>query len=348
MSSTVFGRLPDGRSVSIWTLDNGRGLRVRAMEYGAAIATIEVPDAQGRIADVSLGFDTLEEYRVHKGCLGAVVGRFANRIRDGRFSLDGRSYQLPLLPSGIHLHGGPQGFDKCLWAGEGGADGRTVTFSLVSPNGDQGYPGTCRATVTYSVNDQHELIVQFGATSDAPTPINLSQHTYFNLAGYDGGPVLDHRVTLHASRFTAVDAIVTPTGEIRPVVGTPLDFRVETPIGVRIDDAYEQLAKAGGYDHNFVVDRTAEGVAPVARVVDPKSGRTLEVRSTEPGVQFYTANFLDGTQVGKSGVALERRHGFCLETQHFPDSPNIPSFPSTILRPGATFRSETIFAFGVI
>jgi aldose 1-epimerase len=343
----VFGALPDGRSVRLWTLDNGRGLRVRAMEYGAAITSIEVPDREGKVADVALGFDTLEAYREHTSCLGAVVGRYANRIRDGRFTLDGREYRLPLLPSGIHLHGGPKGFDKCVWTGDSIVDSCSVRFRLVSPDGDQGYPGDCRVSVTYSVTDANELTVDFEATTDRATPINLSQHTYFNLAGYDGGSVLDHRVTLRASRFTTVDDIVTPTGEIRSVAGTPLDFRNETPIGARIDDDYEQLKKAGGYDHNFVVDRDGEGLCAVARVVDPKSGRTLTVRSTEPGVQFYTANFLDGSYVGKQGVRLERRHGFCLETQHFPDSPNHPAFPSTVLRPGETLRSHTVFAFGV-
>jgi aldose 1-epimerase len=357
MMPREFGTGPDGLAVPLWTLENGSGMRVTSMRYGAALVSIDVPDRAGRVADVALGFDTLDAYRTHRGCLGAVVGRFANRIAHGRFTLDGRTYQLATKPNGHHIHGGTKGFDKVFWTGEATANGRSVTFSYVSPDGEESYPGTCRVSVTYTLTDQNALVVDYQAVTDAPTPINLSQHAYFNLAGHDAGDVGGHRVTLNAEAFTAVDADSIPTGEIRAVVGTPLDFRSARAIGDRIDDPYEQLQIARGYDHNFVLDRSVRSVGAdagtsldlvlAARVHEPVSGRTLEVQTTEPGVQFYTGNSLDGSQIGKGGHAYGRRSGFCLETQHFPNSPNIPSFPSTILRPGERFRSCTVLAFGV-
>jgi aldose 1-epimerase len=347
MAREHFGKLLDGTSVSVCTLTNANGMRVRAIDYGASIVSIEVPDRKGRLADVALGFDTLETYLAHSGCLGAIVGRFANRIAFGRFTLDGRRYQLPLRSGAHHLHGGPEGFDRRVWTANWAAPGRAVQFARRSFDGEEGYPGNCDVAVTYAVTDRNELVVTYEARTDAATPINLSQHTYFNLAGHDAGDVLDHELMLRASHFTVVDDALIPTGEIRPVAGTPLDFRTPTRIGTRIDSADDLVRLAGGYDHNFVIDRPAgQDLVLAARVREPKTGRTLEVRTTEPGVQFYTGNFLDGTQVGKGGHPYHRRAGFCLETQHYPDSPNHPAFPSTILRPGERFHSRTVFAFG--
>jgi aldose 1-epimerase len=347
MSCERFGTLADGTAIFIWTLTSRAGLRVRVIDYGAAITAIELPDGRGGTVHVALGFDSLDAYVAHRGCLGAVVGRFANRIRHARFTLDGREYHLRPRGGAHHLHGGPDGFDRVAWRGEWVEDGRAVRFSRRSPDGEEGYPGNCDVAVTYRVADDGlTLRVDYEATTDAPTPINLSQHTYFNLAGHGAGSILDHEVQLNASHFTVVDADLIPTGEIRSVDGTALDFRRPVRIGARIDAAEEQLRFAGGYDHNFVLDRTGDGLELAARVREPRSGRTLEVRTTEPGVQFYTGNNLEGEVPGRGGASYTRRTGFCLETQHFPDSPNQPSFPNTILRPGETFRSTTELAFG--
>jgi aldose 1-epimerase len=347
VTSELFGLLPDGTRVASWTLENAAGVRVRLIDYGAAIVSLEVPDRDGHIADVALGFDTLEGYVRHRGCLGAVVGRFANRIAHARFSLDGRDYLLRPRGSAHHLHGGPEGFDRVVWRGEWVTPGRAVRFSRRSPDGEEGYPGNCDVTVTYTLaDDDAALTVEYTATSDAPTPVNLSQHTYFNLAGHDAGSILDHELTLGASHFTPVDDTLIPTGELRGVDATAFDFRQPVRIGARIESGEEQMRRAGGYDHNFVLDRTGRGLEFAARARDPKSGRTLEVLTTEPAVQFYTGNFLDGSQIGKGGFAYQRRYGLCLETQHYPDSPNQPSFPDTILRPGQVFSSTTVFRFG--
>jgi aldose 1-epimerase len=333
--------------VRVWTLENTAGARVRLADYGATIVSIELPDADGRLTDVALGFDAFDDYVAHRGCIGAVVGRFANRIAHARFPLDGRHYALRPRGGPHHLHGGPDGFDRVVWHGEWEVPGRSVRFIRRSPDGEEGYPGNCDVTVTYTLADDTALTVAYGATTDAPTPINLSQHTYFNLAGHDSGSILDHEATLAASHFTPVDDTLIPTGEIRSVDGTSLDFRRPVRIGARVDSGEEQIRIAGGYDHNFVLDRVGNGLERAARVRDPRSGRTLDVWTTEPGVQFYTGNFLDGSQVGKGGHAYHRRAGFCLETQHYPDSPNQPTFPDTILRPGQRFESATRFRFGV-
>lgn len=347
MTSELFGLLPDGTRVASWTLENAAGIRVRLIDFGAAIVSIEVPDREGRVADVALGFDTLDGYVGHRGCLGAVVGRFANRIAHARFSLDGRDYQLRPRGGAHHLHGGPDGFDRVCWRGEWATPGRAVRFVRRSPDGEEGYPGNCDVSVTYTLGDDAALTVDYAATTDAPTPLNLSQHTYFNLGGHDTGSILEHELTLVASHFTPVDDTLIPTGEVRGVDGSALDFRRPVRIGARIESGEPQLRIAGGYDHNFVIDRTGSGLEPAAVVRDPTSGRTLEVLTTEPGIQFYTGNFLDGSQVGKGGYAYQRRSGFCLETQHFPDSPNQASFPDTILRPGRRFSSTTVFRFTV-
>ncbi len=347
MNPQNFGSCEDGASVSIWTLVNDAGMRVRLIDYGAAIVSIEVPDRDGVVADVALGLDSLDAYRSHRGCLGAVVGRFANRIALARFSLDGREYQLAPRGGVHHLHGGPEGFDRRVWKGTWLQPDRSVQFSLRSLDGEEGYPGNCDVTVTYTLGDDQSLTVDYTAVSDAPTPINLSQHTYFNLAGHDSGDILEHELTLSASQFTPVDDTLIPIGEVRSVDGSALDFRHATRVGSRIESGESQIRIAGGYDHNFVLERVGDGLEMAAHVRDPKSGRTLDVATTEPAVQFYTGNFLDGSQIGKGGHPYQRRAGFCLETQHYPDSPNQPSFPSTILRPGQTFRSTTVFTFGV-
>lgn len=347
MYSDLFGTMADSTPVLVWTLANAAGVRVRVIDYGAAIMSIEVPDREGRMADVALGFDTLDGYVNSRGCLGAVVGRFANRIALGRFSIEGAEYQLRPRGGVHHLHGGPEGFDRRVWRGDWVTPGQSVRFSRRSPDGEEGYPGTCDVAVTYSLDDAASLTVHYAATTDAPTPVNLSQHVYVNLAGHDAGTIVDHELTLSASHFTPVDDTLIPIGEVRTVDHSALDFRQAVRIGARIDAGEEQIRIAGGYDHNFMIDRVGRDPEQAASVRDPRSGRTLEVYTTEPGVQFYTGNMLDGSAVGKGGHAYERRFGLCLETQHYPDSPNHPSFPDTILRPGQHFDSTTVFRFGV-
>jgi aldose 1-epimerase len=340
-------RSVDGHDVDSFTLTGG-GVEVRTIGYGATITSIRVPDRDGRVADVVLGFDSIDGYLGQHPHFGVVVGRYANRIAKGRFTLDGRTYQLATNDGPNHLHGGVKGFDKAVWKGEpieqSGAAG--VVYTYTSADGEEGYPGTLTVRVTYTLSASKELSVEYEATTDKPTPINLSQHTYFNLSGGDGD-ILGHELTIDADRFTPVDATLIPTGELAPVDKTPFDFRKPTPVGARINADHEQLRYGKGYDHNFVLNGASGTLRHAARVVDPASGRTLDVSTTEPGVQFYSGNFLDGTIRGKSGRVYQRRSALCLETQHFPDSPNHPSFPSTILRPGERFQSKTVFAFGV-
>lgn len=343
MQVEPFGTAPDGAAVSRFTLGE-HGLRVSLINWGAAIASIVVPDAHGRETDVVLGFDDLASYVAHRGCLGVVVGRVANRIDGAAFTLDGRRYPLATRPDGLHIHGGPRGFDRRTWTAVPDPASESVRFERVSPDGEEGYPGTCRVSVRYTVTGR-ALTVAYHATTDAPTVINLSQHVYFNLAGHDAGTIGGHRLQLWASRFTPMNDRMMPTGEIRAVAGTPFDFRTPEAIGARIDDADPQLILARGYDHNYVIDRDGPGLAACAAVEDPVSGRTLTVATTEPGVQFYTGNSLHG-QRGKGGAVYRARSGFCLETQHFPNSPNIPAFPSIVLRPGGQYESSTVFTFG--
>ncbi|HEU5358229.1 MAG TPA: galactose-1-epimerase [Gemmatimonadales bacterium] len=348
ISAAPFGRTPDGQDVTAYTLDNGRGMTVRAMTYGATILSIRVPDAHGAIGDVTLGFDSLAPYLTESPYFGAVVGRYANRIARGRFTLDGREYQLAINNAPNALHGGLRGFDKVVWHAVPFRHGDSVgvAFTYVSPDGDQGYPGTLTVHVTYTLTPDDRLAVDYDATTDRATVLNLSQHTYFNLAGEGSGDVLAQELTLHASHYTPVDSTLIPTGVIAPVAGTPFDFRSATAIGSRIALPDTQLAYGHGYDHNFVLDRDGPGLVPAARAVDPVSGRTLEISTDQPGIQFYTGNFLDGTIHGKAGHVYVHRGAFCLETQHFPDSPNHPGFPSTVLRPGERFTSRTVYRFG--
>ncbi len=350
-----FGRLPDGRAVEAFTLTNARGVEVRVLTYGAIVAAIRTPDRAGRLDDVVLGFDSLPPYLDHSPYFGAVVGRYANRIGGARFTLDGTTYRLARNNGPNALHGGVHGFDKALWAAEPfqGDSGVGVVLRYTSPDGEEGYPGTLATRVTYTLTPRDELAVDYEATTDRATPVNLSQHTYWNLHGAGRGDILDNVLTLDASSFVPVDTTLIPTGELAPVAGTPFDFRTPTAVGARIDAPHPQLVAGRGYDHTWVIDRAGGagaaggGLVHFARVVDSTTGRTLDVSTTEPGVQFYTGNFLDGTVAGKAGRAYPRRSALCLETQHFPDSPNRPAFPSTILRPGETFRSRTVFAFGV-
>jgi len=347
-----FGTLPGGEHVRVFTLTNARGIELRAIDYGGIVVSLRTPDRAGNLADIVLGFDSLTGYVTSSPYFGAIVGRYANRIAKGQFTLDGTTYRLAVNNPPNALHGGTKGFDKVVWRAEPRADSAGVQLVLhyTSADGEEGYPGMLLATVTYTLTDSNQLVVDYEATADKPTPVNLTQHSYFNLAGEGSGDILGHELTLNADRFVPIDSTFIPTGELAPVSGTPFDFRKPATIGSRIDATHPQLRNGRGYDHTFVVARSGRdtGLVQTAHVVEPKSGRTLDVATTEPGVQFYTGNFLDGTIAGKHGHTYQRRTGLCLETHHFPDSPNKPQFPSTILRPGQTYRSRTVYTFGVL
>ena len=342
-----FGQMPDGAAVEIFTLRNAAGVEVRAISYGGIITFLRVPDRSGTFDDIVLGFDRLDGYLKDPPFFGAIIGRYGNRIAKGQFTLDGATYELATNNGPNHLHGGNKGFDKVLWTAAPVEGKNAVTFTRTSPDGEEGYPGNLQVQVTYTLTDQNELIVDYRATTDKATVVNLTQHSYFNLAGQASGDILGHELMLNADRYTPVDGTLIPTGELAPVEGTPFDFRTPTAIGARIGDADPQLKNGQGYDHNWVLNRSGDGLQLAARVVEPKTGRTLEVRTSEPGIQFYSGNFLDGTLTGKQGATYNHRTGFCLETQHFPDSPNQPNFPSTTLRPGEEYRTTTVFTFGV-
>lgn len=349
--TTSFGQIPNGGAATLHVLQNMNGLRAEISDYGGTLVRLLAPDRHGRFRDVVLGFDSLSGYLDHSPYFGCIIGRFGNRIAGGRFTLDGNVYQLATnnAPGGIpcHLHGGLKGFDKKIWKAEpfSSADGPALRLSHRSVDGDEGYPGNLDVTVTYTLGADGALRLDYAATTDQPTPLNLTNHTYFNLAGEGSGDVLGHVLTLNATHYTPVNPGLIPTGAIAPVAGTPLDFRTPQRIGDRIDQPAEQLRLAGGYDHNFVLDAREGRPALAAAVFEPQSGRLLEILTTEPGVQFYSGNFLSGNFAGKGGHIYRRRGGFCLETQHFPDSPNQPHFPSAILRPGMTWRSTTVFRF---
>ena len=350
VSRASFGQLPDGRRVELFTLRNGHGIEVRAMTYGAIITSIQTPDRTGTREDIVLGFDSLAGYLAGSPYFGAIVGRYANRIARGQFVLDGVTYNLARNNGPNSLHGGARGFDKGLWSGEPFHNDSTagVRFRYESPDGEEGYPGMVSVQVTYTLTDADELILDYDATTTKATPLNLSQHTYWNLHGRES-TILDHVLRLAASAFTPVDSTLIPTGQIAPVAGTPFDFRQPTAIGARIGESNEQLRFGRGYDHNWVIDQVRPGaLTSAARLEDPVSGRAIEISTTEPGVQFYSGNFLDGSITGKGGRVYGQRTGLCLETQHFPDSPNHANFPSTILRPGQHYRSQTIIAFHVV
>src|SRR5579863_804352 len=336
----------EGRPVTLYKLTNSHGVEVHAMNYGGIILSIRVPDRKGQFADIVLGHEKMEGYIPNPPYIGAIVGRYANRIANGTFTLDGKTYTLPKNDGPNTLHGGTtRTFDKVVWDGEPLKGKNGVAFSYLSKDGEEGFPGNLKVKVTYTLTDGNALLIDYEATTDKATPVNVSQHSYFNLKGEGNGDILDHEVMINADRFTPVDKNLIQTGELRPVTGTPLDFTKPTKIGTRIDDNYDQLVLGHGYDHNFVINRKTPGLQLAARVYEPTMGRVLEVSTTQPGVQFYTGNFLDSTVTGKEGHVYKRRYGFCLETQHFPDSPNHPDFPTTILKPGETFHQETVFKF---
>ena len=346
--SASFGRAADA-DVQVITLTNVHGLEARIMTYGASLVSLRTPDRTGHFANIVLGFDALEPYLDSVAHFGATVGRFANRIAKGRFTLDGKSYQLPQNNGPNTLHGGRRGFDKRVWQAQPfeTPTGPAVRLSYVSASGEEGFPGELTAHVTYRLNDDDSLAIEFDATATAPTPVNLANHAYFNLTGDPKHSILDHVLEIQAGRFTPVDATLIPTGELRAVAGTPFDFRKPTIIGSRIGGDDEQLRFAGGYDHNWVLDKT--GTGPLSRdavLSDPGSGRSIEIRTTQPGLQFYSGNFLNG-KPGDARTTFEKRAGLCLETQHFPDSPNQPGFPSSILRPGQIYSEKTLLTFRV-
>ena len=335
-----YGSTPDGRDVFRYTLSNGT-IEVKIITYGGIITELWAPDKNGRKKDIVLGFDNLQQYLGEHPYFGCIAGRYANRIAKGRFRLDGAEYKLATNNGENHLHGGVKGFDKVIWDAktEKGMEVVSLKLKYVSRDGEEGYPGTLTTVVSYSLGKNNELSINYGATTDKPTVVNLTQHSYFNLA--DTGDALGHLVSINAERYTVVDETLIPTGELRPVQGTPMDFRKPQAIGNRIANV------KGGYDHNYVLNEEEKGPWLAARVSEPQSGRTMEVWTTEPGVQFYTGNFLDGSLVGKGGTRYVKHFGFCLETQHFPDSPNRPEFPSTVLRKGQKYSQLTVLKFSV-
>ena len=344
LTQRPFGRTPYGEA-TLYTFANDNGLQVSITNYGGAITSIVVPDRTGNPGDVVLGYETVEDYVKHPRFLGALIGRYANRIAQGNFSLNGVEHQLAQNNGANHLHGGIRAFHKLLWSAETETSSHELTLHLtyVSPDGEENYPGNLTVQVDYVVNDHNELEVRYEATTDKDTIVNLTNHSYFNLAG--GGSILHQKLSINADAFTPVSEDLIPTGEIRKVEDTPMDFRTAQKIGARIEEPYDQLRFTGGYDHNFVLNDSETPLKLAARVLDPKSGRVLEVLTTQPGLQFYSGNFLDGSMSGKGGIAYERYSAMCLETQYFPDSPNHPNFPSTVLRAGEMFEELAVFRF---
>ena len=345
VQNQIFGKTADGEVVEIHTLTNRHGLKAKVTSWGAGLVAMLVPDRTGELADVTLGFDQLEGYLGRHPHFGVTTGRFANRIARGKFTLDGTAYSLATNAGANHLHGGLKGFDKRNWKAEPLLHETAVRFTYTSPDGEEGYPGTLKVAVTYTLTDENELRIDYEATTDAPTIVNLTNHAYWNLAGAGEGDVLGHELRLHASRFVAVDAASIPTGSIDPVAGGPMDFQTAKPIA---KDFAKMNGAAGGYDHCFVIDHAKPGdLTLAAEAYEPRSGRVMTISTTEPGVQFYTANHLDGSVTGKGGKTYQKNAGFCLETQHYPDAPNHPAFPSTVLRPGQTLRTTTVHRFSV-
>ncbi|MBN8232667.1 galactose mutarotase [Corallococcus macrosporus] len=351
MERSSFGTAPGGQPVDVYTLTNRQGMEARVTNYGGIILSLRVPDRDGRFDDVVLGYDALADYVAESPYFGALVGRYGNRIARGRFTLDGRQYTLATNNGVNHLHGGLKGFDKVVWTAAPfeNDQGMGLVLTYVSPDGEEGYPGTLTARVTYTLTADNALVFDYHGTTDKPTPVNLTQHSYFNLAGDGRRDVLGHVVTFNADRFVPIDATSIPLGMLRDVAGTPFDFRRPTAIGARIQQDDEQLRNGIGYDHSLVLDKGGQpgALTLAAHVLEPGTGRVMEVHTTEPGMQFYSGNFLDGTLKGKRGAVYHHRFGLALETQHLPDSPNQPAFPSTILRPGEEYRSRTVYRFSV-
>ena len=347
ITQAPYGRLANGQAITQFTLTNANGLVAKIIDFGGIITELHAPDRDGRFADVVLGFDSLDGYEGENPYFGALIGRYGNRIAHGRFTLDGREVVLPANDGAHHLHGGPGGFHKVTW--HASVEGDSLVLAYRSVDGEQGYPGNLDATVRYQLNDANELVVRFEAVTDKPTPVNLTQHSYFNLAadGEKGGDILDHLLTIDADTFVGIDAASIPLGTLSPVTGTPFDFRTPRPIGERVSQPDKQLRHGQGYDHNFVLNKpNGKEMTRAAHVLEPGSGRVLELFTEEPGVQFYSGNFLDGSLAGK-GRSYGHRSGFCLEPQHFPDSPNRPRFPNVILRPGQVYQTESRFRFSV-
>lgn len=346
MKTTVFGKLPDGREVHQYTLENRSGTVAQVIDYGATVTSLKVPDRNGRMNDVVLGYDSLQGYMEGTAYFGAIVGRYGNRIGKGRFSLDGKDYQLTINDGENHLHGGKIGFNKVLWeAKPGGADEASLLLQYTSRDGEEGYPGTVTLKVTYTLTDNNELRIDYDGTTDKATVLNPTQHSYFNLSGSFENAILDHLLMIDADGITPVDKGLIPTGQIADVADTPMDFRRPMAIGAHIDDRNEQLAFGKGYDHNWVLKGSAGKVRKVAELYEAGSGRMMTVFTDQPGLQFYSGNFLDGSAIGKNGVSYKHRSGLCLETQAFPDTPNKPQFPQVTLRPGQTYRQTTIYQF---
>ncbi len=347
VSQEEFGTLEDGTSVHLFTLTNEDGIQVKITNYGGIITHLMVPDESGELGDVVLGYNNLEGYVNASPYFGAIVGRYGNRIANGEFELDGQTFTLAKNNGPNHLHGGIKGFDKVVWDAEAFTtqDSAVLQLSYLSKDMEEGYPGNLDVQVVYALSNDNSLSIDYTATTDKATICNLTNHTYFNLK--DGGvsSILDHQLQLYADFYTPVDETLIPTGEIAPVEGTPFDFREPVEIGARINNSHPQLKNGGGYDHNFVLNGEAGNLRLAARVTEPLTGRVLEVYTTEPGVQFYSGNFLDGSITGKNGITYEQRSGFCLETQHYPDSPNQENFPSTVLRPGDVYQTTTLWKF---
>jgi aldose 1-epimerase len=341
-----FGRTAGGQDVDSYTLTNRKGAEARIITYGGAVVSLEVPDRRGHFDDVVLGFDRIEDYERQTFYIGALIGRYGNRIAKGRFTLDGVEYKLPINSGEHHLHGGPRGFDKVVWTAHPLTvrNGAALERTYLSKDGEEGYPGDLSVRVVYTLTDANELRIDYSAQTDKDTIVNLTQHNYYNLAGAGSGDILNHQLTINAARFTPTDAGSIPTGELRSVKGTPFDFTRPTAMGARINQADEQLKFGNGYDHNFVLAGRAGTLRRAATVYEPTTGRGMEVWTTEPGMQFYTGNYLD-VAAGKDGKPYPRRSAFCLETQHYPDSPNHPNFPSTVLRKGARYTTTTIYKF---
>jgi aldose 1-epimerase len=337
----AFGRTPEGTPVDLYSLADGK-IEVRVITYGGIIVSLRTPDRKGKLDDVVLGVDSVDKYVAQTAHFGGIIGRYANRIAHGTFQLDGHTYSIPKNDGDNALHGGTRGFDKVVWEAKQIPDGIELTY--VSKNGEQGFPGTLTTTVRYTLSGE-ALRIEYSASTDKDTVLNLTNHSYFNLKGQGNGDILGHVLKIDASRFTPVDATLIPTGELKSVEGTPFDFRTPHALGERIDADDPQIRLGHGYDHNFVVDHAPNQLAEAAEMYEPTTGRILRVLTTEPGVQLYTGNFLDGSITGKEGRVYNRRYAFCLETQHFPDSPNHPSFPTTELKPGQEFHSVTIFQF---
>ena len=350
VSDAEFGTLPDGTPNRLYTLANAKGEEVGIINYGGIVVSLKVLDKDGIMGDVVLGYDNLDDYVKDNPYFGAIIGRYGNRIKNGKFAIDGTTYELATNDNDNHLHGGEKGFDKVFWAAEPFTDqeGAGLVMTYTSEDGEEGYPGTLSCKVTYRWTNASELKIDYEATTDKPTVINLTNHSYFNLKDGGASSILEHELMVAADRLTPILETLIPDGRIGLVSGTPLDFIEPAAIGARIDEDFEQLKSGLGYDINYVINRTSDDLTLAARVSEPTTGRVMEVRTTEPGIQFYSGNFLDGHHVGKGGTAYAHRSGFCLETQHYPDSPNNAAFPSTVLRPGETYRSTTVYKFSTM